>query len=66
MQPWHLIVTIVIGYLHIPFLHAYELVEDFSGTTFFDKWDFFGHWDNLTLGKCSYSLSPNVCHNIYH
>lgn len=29
---------------------AYEIVDNFSGATFFDKWDFYGHWDNLTLG----------------
>ncbi|KAJ2917899.1 hypothetical protein MD484_g2527, partial [Candolleomyces efflorescens] len=51
MRSWNLIVPIIIGYLHLPaLLHAYELLEDFSGTTFFDKWDFYGHWDNLTLG----------------
>ncbi|RXW18955.1 hypothetical protein EST38_g6892 [Candolleomyces aberdarensis] len=57
MFSWQLIVTIIV-YLHLPTsLHGYELVEDFSGATFFDKWDFYGHWDNLTLGKCSHSLS---------
>lgn len=29
---------------------AYNLLEDFSGDTFFDKWDFYGNYDNLTLG----------------
>ncbi|KAJ3823161.1 glycoside hydrolase family 16 protein [Lentinula raphanica] len=29
---------------------AYDLVRDYSGITFFDEWDFFGSWDNLTLG----------------
>jgi len=29
---------------------SYELVHDYSGTTFFDRWDFYGSWDNLTLG----------------
>ncbi|TFK47593.1 hypothetical protein OE88DRAFT_1771177 [Heliocybe sulcata] len=28
----------------------YDLVHDYSGQTFFDGWDFYGSWDNLTLG----------------
>jgi hypothetical protein len=30
---------------------SYDLVRDYSGTTFFDRWDFYGSWDNLTLGE---------------
>ncbi|THV07260.1 hypothetical protein K435DRAFT_959858 [Dendrothele bispora CBS 962.96] len=29
---------------------GYDLVRDYSGITFFDEWDFYGSWDNLTLG----------------
>ncbi|KZV70420.1 glycoside hydrolase family 16 protein [Peniophora sp. CONT] len=29
---------------------SYSLVEDFSGTTFFDKWTFYDNFDNLTNG----------------
>ncbi|KAK7683143.1 hypothetical protein QCA50_013816 [Cerrena zonata] len=29
---------------------AFNVVRDYSGTHFFDGWDFFGSWDNLTLG----------------
>lgn len=29
---------------------AYDIVDDFSGLTFFDNWDFYGNYDNLTLG----------------
>ena len=39
---------------------SFDLVRDYSGTTFFDRWDFFGSWDNLTLGvlaRISISLS---------
>lgn len=32
------------------FAASYDLVRDYSGTTFFDRWDFYGSWDNLTLG----------------
>lgn len=30
---------------------AFNLVHDYSGPHFFDDWDFFGSWDNLTLGE---------------
>jgi len=38
--------------LFFPIVNAatFDLVDDFSGKTFFDKWDFYGHYDNLTLG----------------
>lgn len=37
---------------------AYNLLEDFSGERFFDGWDFYGNYDNLTLGKsCPISLA---------
>jgi hypothetical protein len=29
---------------------AYDIVREYSGSTFFDRWDFYGSWDNLTLG----------------
>ncbi|KAI0032609.1 glycoside hydrolase family 16 protein [Vararia minispora EC-137] len=29
---------------------AYDVVREYSGNTFFDRWDFYGSWDNLTLG----------------
>ncbi|KAL1744576.1 glycoside hydrolase family 16 protein [Schizophyllum fasciatum] len=31
-------------------VRAYDLVRDYSGSSFFDRWDFYGYWDNLTLG----------------
>jgi hypothetical protein len=31
---------------------SYLLVTDYSGSSFFDKWDFYGSYDNLTLGEC--------------
>lgn len=30
---------------------AYDLVREYAGSSFFDRWDFFGSWDNLTLGE---------------
>lgn len=29
---------------------AYEFVRQYAGSSFFDRWDFYGSWDNLTLG----------------
>ena len=29
---------------------AYDLVRSYEGSTFFDRWEWFGNWDNLTLG----------------
>lgn len=29
---------------------AYDIVRDYSGASFFDGWDFYGNWDNLTNG----------------
>ncbi|KAI0746933.1 concanavalin A-like lectin/glucanase domain-containing protein [Daedaleopsis nitida] len=30
---------------------AYNIARDFSGSHFFDGWDYYGSWDNLTLSK---------------
>ncbi|TFK89914.1 glycoside hydrolase family 16 protein [Polyporus arcularius HHB13444] len=30
---------------------AYNIARDYSGTTFFDGWDYYGFWDNLTLSQ---------------
>ena len=29
---------------------AFDVVRDYSGSTFFDAWDFYGNLDNLTWG----------------
>ncbi|KAJ7151048.1 concanavalin A-like lectin/glucanase domain-containing protein [Mycena filopes] len=36
--------------LLLPTVSPYFLVDDFSGLTFFDNWEFYGNYDNLTLG----------------
>jgi hypothetical protein len=41
-----------------PRVVSYDLVRDYSGTTFFDRWDFYGSWDNLTLGVSIRSKFP--------
>jgi len=33
---------------------GYELIHDYSGDTFFQGWDYYGKWDNLTLGNATY------------
>lgn len=33
---------------------TYNLVKDYSGSGFFDEWDFYGSWDNLTLGALQF------------
>jgi len=35
---------------HSVFSAKYNLADDYSGATFFDRWDYYGNWDNLTLG----------------
>ena len=37
---------------------GYELIHDYSGDTFFDGWDYYGKWDNLTLGTHETHLDP--------
>ncbi|KDQ60271.1 glycoside hydrolase family 16 protein [Jaapia argillacea MUCL 33604] len=32
----------------------YQLIRDYSGQTFFNGWDFFGSYDNLTWGNVTY------------
>lgn len=32
---------------------GYDLVREYSGSNFFEGWDFYGSWDNLTLSKSS-------------
>ncbi|KAL4253040.1 Glycosyl Hydrolase Family 16 [Abortiporus biennis] len=45
---------------HIPLLFAissslgYELLREYAGTNFFNGWDWFGSWDNLTLGDVNW------------
>lgn len=41
-----------------PRVVSYDLVRDYSGATFFDRWDFYGSWDNLTLGTSIRSKFP--------
>ncbi len=31
---------------------TFSLARDYSGNGFFDAWDFYGNYDNLTNGAC--------------
>ena len=33
---------------------GYNLSRDYSGPSFFDGWDYYGSWDNLTLSECMF------------
>lgn len=49
--------------IHLGFLSVscFDLVKDYSGSSFFDEWDFYGSWDNLTLGSLySFFLFPSL------
>jgi hypothetical protein len=37
---------------------CYFIVDDFSGLSFFDNWDFYGNYDNLTLGDVVWVDEP--------
>lgn len=30
---------------------GYSLIREYSGQSFFDRWDFYGDYDNLTAGE---------------
>ncbi|RDX50093.1 hypothetical protein OH76DRAFT_1349667 [Lentinus brumalis] len=39
---------------------AYNLVKEYSGTNFFDGWEFYGNYDNLTNGDVTYVDQANA------
>ncbi|KAJ7637081.1 glycoside hydrolase family 16 protein [Roridomyces roridus] len=39
---------------------SYNIVDDFSGLDFFDRWDFYGNYDNLTLGDVVWLDEPTA------
>jgi hypothetical protein len=50
MRPF-LLPTLATAFLQLwPGVTSYELVRDYSGQAFFQRWDWYGYWDNLTLG----------------
>jgi hypothetical protein len=52
MNLFLLAITTIAALQRCPEAAAYDLVRDYSGQTFFEGWDFYGSWDNLTLGVC--------------
>lgn len=36
---------------------AFDLLHNYSGLTFFSGWEFYGKWDNLTLGNVTYQTA---------
>ncbi|KZT28765.1 glycoside hydrolase family 16 protein [Neolentinus lepideus HHB14362 ss-1] len=44
--------SVVLGLLALPgaWATSYSMVQEYAGTTFFDGWDFYGNYDNLTNG----------------
>lgn len=41
---------------------SYDMVRDYSGLDFFSRWDFYGSYDNLTLGGLHQLLLPRFKH----
>lgn len=47
MKRWSILGALLIAFSHVT---AYDIIREHAGPTFFDGWDFYGSWDNLTLG----------------
>lgn len=39
-----------------------NLVKEYAGSTFFDDWDFYGHWDDLNNGALSCAGRGGAAH----
>ncbi len=48
--------TFVTLSLELALAANYTLLKDHSGNGFFDDWDFFGNYDNLTNGALAFHL----------
>ncbi|KAI0039863.1 glycoside hydrolase family 16 protein [Auriscalpium vulgare] len=44
----------------LPAVTSYDVVREYSGNSFFDRWDFYGSYDNLTLGDVWWLDQPNA------
>lgn len=52
---------------YISSVKGYSLIREYSGQTFFDRWDFYGDYDNLTAGNVlwaneSYAASQKLAY----
>jgi hypothetical protein len=54
--PLTLLTLLLLCALHMRPCAAYDFLRDYSGISFFDRWDFYNGWDNLTGGMCSVLL----------
>jgi len=52
---WSILGALLIASSHVV---TYDIIRDYSGSTFFDGWEFYGNLDGLTLGT---SLALSVC-----
>ncbi|KAI9568719.1 concanavalin A-like lectin/glucanase domain-containing protein [Boletus coccyginus] len=48
---WSILCALLIAPSHAV---AYDIIRDYSGSTFFDGWEFYGSWDGLTLGNVTW------------
>ncbi|KAF8137076.1 hypothetical protein EV363DRAFT_1394645 [Boletus edulis] len=51
MLRWSILGALLIASRHAV---AYDIFRDYSGSTFFDGWDFYGSFDNLTWGNVTW------------
>ncbi|KAH7882814.1 glycoside hydrolase family 16 protein, partial [Phlebopus sp. FC_14] len=39
---------------------AYDIIREYAGSTFFDRWNFYGAYDNLTHGNVTWVSGPDA------
>ncbi|KIJ30507.1 glycoside hydrolase family 16 protein [Sphaerobolus stellatus SS14] len=49
-----MLITFIFAYLFTS-VAAFDLVKEYAGSTFFDDWEYFDFYDNLTFGKVNYA-----------
>lgn len=57
------ITRLLVVFLSLGSVNSYDFVREYAGASFFDGWDFYGSWDNLTLGT-NRSLTTGTGHNL--
>lgn len=49
--------TVLFCYTLTTLAGSFTLVKEYSGSTFFDDWDYYGNYDNLTGGwRCFHTV----------
>lgn len=46
----YITIAVLLGLESVSAATTYDMVKEYAGSTFFDGWDFYGHFDNLTNG----------------